>query len=262
MLRNPLSALRGRGTPVIGHTTTEMDRGDMMGRTGRDSSEGGFALRWLGAAALIAFCLLASLLLPGGATPASGWADRTANSDRFPLWATVPTKAFAVLDEGKNRQQFQWGAYVYRDKGSNVGAEPCLIAAAFYDGPPLPGGGLYQPGEPACGPLAPSASDLVTARTGVVVKRYPKAPTATAAVIAMSFSSNVYRVEIEVSPGPDLRLRTKLLSAAQAAKAKVDQFRFTAFHLLRQGKRACITRVKGFDRQGIQLFEDTHRACD
>lgn len=204
--------------------------------------------------------LLPSTLVLALAMSASAGVDENSKGDRFPLWEAVPSKRYAVLGEGGTRQRYQWGAYVYRPKGADGGAEPCLVTASFYDGPPLPGGGLYQPGEPSCGSLVPHR-DVLSARSGIVVKRDLQAPTVTAAAVAMAFSTEIYRVKIEVSPGPDIDRRTTSLSATQITKARIDPIRFLAFPLLRRGKQACIVAVEGFNRQGTPLFEDRERRC-
>ncbi len=187
----------------------------------------------------------------GHRSPSKEARGGSGQEERFPLWQAVPAKAFAVLGEG-TLGKTEWGAYVYRGHGSNAREEPCLVVASFFTGPSTnSGGGLFSPGTPECGPLAPPSSRVVMNTAGTSVETSSDDPATTTKAIAMTFSRTVRRVEIELSPGPSEKRQTNLLSARQAAKAKVVSLRYVAFAVPRG---VCVEAIHGFDASGVEVL--------
>lgn len=176
---------------------------------------------------------------------------------KFPLWVAVPSRAFAVLGEGVVRET-QWGAYVFRGNGPKAGRTPCLVAALFHHGGANRRSGLFVPGIPQCGPLAPPAQEVAMANVGITIKKSLTGPTIVAKAVAMSFSPNVRMVRLQLMPGQSQTRRTRLLSTEQAEKAHVRPFRYVAFSIARD---ACIASVTGTDAVGAEIMHSSIKSC-
>jgi hypothetical protein len=194
------------------------------------------------------------------ATAASEERSSAGRTSSFPLWKAVPTESFAVLGKGTVRQS-EWGAYVFRQQGGTAGEiKPCIVVASFYYGwPAQDGGGFFQPGNPECGPLAPPAKQAVMDTSGMTIQRTPGGPTLGSTVMAMTVSLDVREVKLQLHPGPSLVLSTKLLSKAQAKKARVRPFRYVALSLARN---VCVSGVTGLNAMGNQVLDSELRSCD
>jgi hypothetical protein len=210
------------------------------------------------AAVALAGVILVGLLLgtgvPGGIASAGISVPRPADHDQassvqeFPLWMGVPTRNFAVLNEGVVRQR-RWGAYVYKAPGSKV---PCIEIGALYFGGR---GGAFQGGS-ACGPLAPPASDPLFNQSGFTIQKTIGGPNVSDTVIAVAVAANVARITVDLRPGPAQTRRTQRLSSRQSQKAKVPRLRYMALAVAR---KVCVAGIRGYDAGGSMLFESVHR---
>ncbi|HSS31991.1 MAG TPA: hypothetical protein VLL27_01770 [Solirubrobacterales bacterium] len=88
-----------------------------------------------------------------------------------------------------------------------------------------------------------------------------------ASYLALSVAPAVRHVKLELIPGPnaesgshvqDLLMATKSLSAAQARKAELQQFRYVVLALPRE---VCLERITGFDATGAQMFSAATGEC-
>jgi hypothetical protein len=77
-------------------------------------------------------------------------------------------------------------------------------------------------------------------------------------VIGVTVGLNIERLKLELFPGPAQTRRTRLLSTAQARKARVEQFRYLAFDVARA---VCLERIVGFSSLGEQLLDSELESC-
>lgn len=202
-------------------------------------------IRSFGAGLLLV--LVAAVAVLGG--EASTRAAGNESDARLGLWRFVEAEHFAILGEGKVRQQY-WGIYVSRGAGPNGASEPCIQEVTFDEF------GGYSTGS-ECGALAPPGKWPVytLSRSSVGM---PNGRRVESSIIGMTLAADVTRVKLDLNPGKDISLRTRLLNPAQARKARVEQFRYLAFGLARS---ACIAAVSGFGLDGETLFKTTRYSC-
>jgi hypothetical protein len=174
---------------------------------------------------------------------------------QFPLWMDVPTSAFAVLGEGTVRQT-RWGIYAFRGTGQRAGQSPCLEDATLYYGGGSGVGASFHSGM-ACGSLAPPAITPLTTESVVTAQKGLNAPIVSDTVFGTTLASSVSKVKLQLRPGPTQTRQTRLLSASQARKAHLSPFRYVVFGVAR---KACMSRITGFDVLGAQLFESPPEA--
>ena len=210
--------------------------------------------------ALVLAALSASSLALG---VASGLGDesRSAYIDGFPLWRSLNTDRFAVLGRG-HIHGGKWEVFATSQSRRNRHREPCLtVARISHDARFGAAGGCGAP-APIDGPLTPPVHPTITEF------RRPVGGAATAAsYMAMSFAPTIRRVELELVPRSStgsgsgvqhLRMGTKSLSAAQARKAQLQQFRYVVLAIPRE---VCLERVTGFDAAGAQVLSAATGEC-
>lgn len=173
----------------------------------------------------------------------------------FPLWSMVPSRSFAVLDEGIERQQ-RWGLYTFRGKGAHADQKPCIELVTLYFG--SPGGGLSLQGSDGCGVLAPPAHQPVLVHGGITVSKTVKGPAVSDSIFGMTMALNVSSIRVELEPNVVRRFHTRLLSQAQARKARVRQFRYVSFGI---AKEVCLAQVTAYDSRGVGLLETKRHKC-
>lgn len=220
-------------------------------RSGRPSGSGGWG-KGVRDTQLALLAVAAACVLAGGAAFAvpegegRSAADPRGMVSNLPLSSALPTRSFAVLNEGVVKGR-QWGAYAFKMGDRTGSPRPCVSVVG---GVPTPGGGFsVVSGNPTCGEVAAGKQPLVS------VVSFDKAG---AVAFGMAFSSNVSRVYVELSPGPSSGKKTRMLSVAQANKARVHQFRYLAFSVSRN---ACLVRMTGFTASGAQVFQTPERRC-
>jgi hypothetical protein len=172
----------------------------------------------------------------------------------FPLWMGVPTPSFAVLAEGTVRQE-RWGVYAFRGKGALAAQRPCIELGTLSYG--VGSGGSFSTSA-GCGPLAPPAAAPVIKQSGIAVQKKVNGPTVGDTVLAMTLAPSVAQVTVHLRPGPSRTLHTRLLSAKQAVKAHVRQFRYVVLAL---GHRSCVASVTGYNFAGVQVVSSPARSC-
>lgn len=166
----------------------------------------------------------------------------------FPLWMSVPSKAFAVLGEGVVRQT-RWALYVYRGRGKEGAERPCLDLATIYFG--VGEGESFRNGT-ACGPLAPPAKRIVTTKADLQVQKKIDGPIVGSSVLGMAVGSHVATLEVELDPDGKVVGKTRYLSARQAAKAHVRRFRYFT---LARAKKICLDAVEGFSFNAEKVLD-------
>jgi hypothetical protein len=200
---------------------------------------------------LLLSCVLLVLLVASQSDglAVGGQEARTSQRGRemqIPLWKVLPTKHFAVLGEGVVRGR-RWAIYAFARGGPESKERPCIEDVNLrYEH----GVASINSGEPSCGALAPPNPVPVT--TEYVFTNV------SGMVVGMTAASSVRQVELRLSDGRQLKLATKLLSAKQATKAKVGQFRFIAVGL---EKRGCLESTRGLSSSGEALFETAPAHC-
>jgi hypothetical protein len=176
-------------------------------------------------------------------------------SSGFPLSKDIPARTFATLEEANSSQGTRWAVYAYRGRaGKHPGQSPCLWLAH------ITRPGLYGFSS-GCGPLAPSAGRSVPpviVSLGLSMSE-PNGRTKGESFHALTFATNVHAIELKLSSGASVRVRTRLLNARQSEKAAVTRFRYVARVFRRD---VCIAGVQGFDRSGGVVLEDDFDDCE
>lgn len=164
----------------------------------------------------------------------------------IPLWKVLPTKHFAVLGEGVVHGR-RWAVFAFANERPGARRRPCIGTVTLrYDH----GQVSITNGAPSCGLLAPEKPvPVMTEYTFTKVEGM---------VIGLTLAPSVVRVKMTLSRGPDLSLNTKLLSAQQAEKAKVRQFRYVVRGFTR---KACLKSLRGVSETGSTLFQTTPQGC-
>jgi hypothetical protein len=212
------------------------------------------AVRWLPKmlpAWLALFVLVATA--PASALSASGGAEKSreaASVRSYRLWRAVPSEHFAVLGEGVVRD-LRWGLYVFRGKGRDGKASPCIQEVDVWID------GSYSAGV-ECGPLAPPAEWPVYTMTSTSVSGSDGASNGGASVLGMTVGLDVLRATTDFGPGPSQTRKTRLLSATQAKKARLSQFRYLAFDVARQ---VCLEGVTGYSRSNSIVLDTNRYDC-
>jgi hypothetical protein len=210
--------------------------------------------------ALTALCV-GSLALGVPSSPGRGPRPSASDIDSVPLWRALSTDRFAVLGRG-HIHGGKWEVFATAQARRNRHREPCLtVARISHDARFGAAAGCGAP-APIDGPLTPPVHPTITEF------RRPVGGAATAAsYMAMSFAPTIRRVELELVPRSStgsgsgvqhLRMGTKSLSAAQARKAQLQQFRYVVLAIPRE---VCLERVTGFDAAGAQVLSAATGEC-
>jgi hypothetical protein len=165
---------------------------------------------------------------------------------KVPMWRVLPTKQFAVLEEGVvNRRR--WAIYAFSNDRPGSSRLPCIENVILrYEH----GAIAISNSAPSCGALAPPSKTPVT--TEYVLTKVG------GVVVGMMLGRSVARVKMHFSTGPGVNMRTKLLSSGQAMKARVRQFRYLAMGIAR---KACLEASEGVDQSGNTLFQTPPQEC-
>jgi hypothetical protein len=197
----------------------------------------------IGVLSVFSIGFLQSNVMASGASGGLSSASRDVpNAVReFPLWSMVPSKLFAVLDEGIVRQQ-RWGLYAFRGRGPHARQKPCIELVTLYFGSPA--GGLSLQDSHSCGMLAPPAKQPLLMEGGITVSKAVEGPTVSDSIFGMAMALNVRDTRLFFEPSMMRRLRLKLLTKDQARKAHLPQFKYLAFGI---AKAVCVSRVLALD---------------
>lgn len=214
--------------------------------------------RRLGVLTIGVFVAVGLLTLPCSAVAIDPSLEETVTSAghaEFPLWKTVPVKAFAVLKEG-TLSGSRWGVYAYRAPkgGKTAGQNPCLVLARS-----TPEGQVGTAG--GCGSPAPNGGSgalPVAPLIGGAHSTRPGAPAVGEAFSGMTFGTEVQKVRVVVEPGPPILLHTRLLSEDQSAKARLVQFRYAVFAVRRD---ICVKRIEAYDFGGARILRAPTEEC-
>lgn len=161
----------------------------------------------------------------------------------FPAWKVLPTQEFATLTDrmvGKMRIAL----YVY---GNGRKRHVCVQEVAVQ-----PAGRFdlsVSVGQPECGRLAGGKGFVATAGG------FEKEDVTVVGVV--SADTELRRVSVRVAPGHEAGRRSRMLSAAQAAKADVERLRFSTIIVPHYG---CLQELAGYDGANQRLFGSS-REC-
>ena len=210
----------------------------------------------------LAALTVGSLALGVASSPGRGPRPSASDIDSAPLWRSLKTDRFAVLGRG-HLHGGKWEVFATAEARRNRRREPCLtVARISHDGRLGVAAGCGMP-APISGPLTPPVHPTITEFRRPV----GAGPAVAATYMAMSVAPTIRRVELGLVPGSNtgsgsqaqhLLVETKSLSAAQARKAQLQQFRYVAVALPRE---VCLARVAGFDADGAQVFSAATREC-
>jgi hypothetical protein len=173
----------------------------------------------------------------------------------FPLWSMVPSKAFAVLDEGVIRQQ-RWGLYAFRGRAPYAGQKPCIELVTLYFGSPA--GGLSLQSNHVCGMLSPPAEQPLLMEGGITVAKTIGGPTVSDSIFGMAMALDVQTARFVFEPNMTRRFHLKLLTKDQARKARLPQFKYIAFGV---AKAVCVSQVEATDSHGQTVVETPMQRC-
>lgn len=186
--------------------------------------------------------LIASVVLALPNVAMAKEAQSASRDDAPPLWRALPTRRFAVLKEGRTGEMW-WGIYIFRGNGP---AMPCIeevhlsVRGQF--------GRVRACGEPA---PARSGGQLYTLFSNSTVK--PDGSETASTEIGMVFAASIAKIAIGLTPDGAVSRVTRLLSRAQAKKARVEQVRYAIAAL---AKEVCLADVEGWDAMGVSVFKD------
>jgi hypothetical protein len=197
----------------------------------------------LGLVALIA----AACLVPGASTAAGGRPSSQKSAlSQFPLWSVLPSSSFAVLDESVLKQR-RWGFYAFRNGKLADPRTPCVELVGAM---PFKNRGVsVLRGGATCGLLESSGRPLINVM---------KLERVGATVLGIAVGTDVHRVEISMERAVSEVHATRLLSVAQARKARIPRFRYLALNFSHD---VCITQISGFDAAGSIAFQTPSRRC-
>lgn len=228
--------------------------GVLMNGFRRSRSAGTRLVSRAGPLALLVAALCASWAISNSLSPASG-AGSPQSSKALPLWASVPSDRFAVLDEGKVGQR-RWGAYVYREKGGK--AQRACVYLASLTSAPAGGSGAALGGVASCGAPAPPGEIPQLALSRRTLQSKVNGPQETSTVGALLIAPAARRVVLDLANGSSLARTPRILSARQAAKARVQRLAYISIHA---PGTVCITRVSAYDRSGSEILRTPERPC-
>lgn len=211
---------------------------------------------------LIAAAAVLTCIQAGISMGATGAADQSSTrsaamprwAQQFPLDMAIPVNRYAFLDEGNVRQR-RWAAYVFRPKGATDSRSSCIYVGSIYYGGGR--GGVFSD-DIACGRNDSSSQAAILVASGFSTKKSPRRPLVSDTVVGIGVPPKVTRVLVEIRPRPSQSRVTRMLSAKDAMKARVGQFRFVAFAVAR---RACVVSVAGYDSSGAQVLHPQAHSC-
>jgi hypothetical protein len=172
----------------------------------------------------------------------------------FPLWKSVPTRAFATLGTGILHGT-HWAIYAFRgSQKTNARTSPCLVVAHLTKD-------LRYGSSVECGSLAPAlGSDVAPVYTlfGSSYRRRANGPVIGETFLGLSVASSVRSVTLTVEPGKSIFRKTRLLSAQQGTKAHLMQFRYLAIAVPRN---ICISHIAAQDFLGNVVIDADGNEC-
>lgn len=181
-------------------------------------------------------------LAPPGSDASSVAIGRASNHD-------VRSEHFARLASGQ-RGAVKWAIFTFRGPGTEGGSNPCIEEIdQIYRG--------FTSGTD-CGPFAPPADEPTRTEFSTVLPTGKRGVEVPITIVGMVFGKRVRQVRLTMNSGPDVVRQARLLSATQAEKAHVRQFRFLAFDL---GRRACVEAVTAFDAGGHEVLSTPRESC-
>lgn len=191
---------------------------------------------------VISASLIASMALALPNVTTAREAHGASRNGAPPLWRALPTKRFAVLREGRTGEMW-WGIYIFRGSGPTI---PCIeevhlsVRGQF--------GRVRACGEPA---PARVGDQLYTLFSNSTVE--PDGSETVNTEIGMLFGANVARITMSLTPDGAVSRVTRLLSRAQAKKARVKQVRYAVAAMARE---VCLDEIQGWDAMGVSVFKD------
>lgn len=221
--------------------------------------------RFLSACAGLALTIATVVALGASSGSSAGWSAKTDKRatgrqnqkplTTFPLEVDVPVKKYAVLRRSVDPSTY-WKAFAFRAppaESNRSGGKACIAV-----------GGVSKRGEYQftgdCGPLSPVTGETespVYTRLSTVETLNGKR-TGGETVIAMSTSTEVARLTLDLEPGPPISAKTRLFDSTEAAKINLRPFRFIAVAIPRQ---VCVQGATGTSRAGAIVLKASGFEC-
>jgi hypothetical protein len=172
----------------------------------------------------------------------------------FPLWKDVPGKTFAGLREGRLLNGTRWAAFISKARPvKRAKANPCVTIAK------ITRFGEYGHATDCGSPT----SDRNTGRPIFVeMSASYRAASGTRVVgetvMAFLFSSDIVKLEAQLSSGGSIVTHTQPLKLWQQTKAHLTALRYVALGMLRD---VCIRSIAGYDISGSRLVDRETEIC-